>query len=455
MKIALISANQTTSPYPVFPLGASVVCSALKQAGHDVLFIDWLAEGLSRESLLERIRRHEPQLLCLSLRNVDNTSSAHEEKYLDAVAELVATARTVTSVPILVGGAGFSLMPEIILERIGADYGIVGEGERQVLDFVSCLERGEQSAPVISRAKDFLGELELGSADYALPCLDYYVAHGGGMIGVQTKRGCLHHCTYCSYPLLEGRRLRLRDPKKVVSDIERLVNERLMRYLYFVDAVFNDHQRYFMQVIEEMLTRKVRIPWIAFFKPTPISDEDLVKMKETGWASAEIGSDGTTDETLRGLRKPFTWDDIKRFQDSLHRHQIPAAHYFIFGGPGETQATAQKGIEQILSLIPSVRFIYSGIRILPDTEIEQQSLREGIIQPGQSLLEPAYYFSPQLDRAWLENLLREKLAGDSLCFYPPESFSDRIAELHRKGFCGPLWELLLGQRPPRRIRSRG
>ncbi|OGV41941.1 MAG: hypothetical protein A2X46_17760 [Lentisphaerae bacterium GWF2_57_35] len=455
MKIVLISANQTTSPYPVFPLGASVVSAALKAAGHEVLFLDGLADGVSQEAGLARLRGHDPRLVCLSLRNIDNTSSAHEECYLDAVAALVAGVRTVTQAPILVGGAGFSLMPEAILKRLGADYGIAGEGERAVLEFVARLERGEFPPTSIVRPAAFLAEPDIGAADYGLPCVDYYVEQGGGMVGVQTKRGCPHACGYCSYPVLEGRALRARDPKAVVQDIERLIGERGMKYLYFVDAVFNDSQGLYRQVVEEMLARRIRIPWVAFFKPTPIPDDVLAMMKATGWAAAEVGSDGTTDETLRGLHKPFAWADVEAFQAALNRHRVPVAHYFIFGGPGETRATVQAGIDHVLRLSSAVRFVYTGIRVLPETDIEQIARREGLLAPGQSLLEPVYYFSPQIERGWLENLLREKLSPDPLCFYPPENFALRIAEFHRKGFMGPLWEMALGHRPPRRIRSRG
>src|SRR5437899_2005308 len=34
----------------------------------------------------------------------------------------------------------------------------------------------------------------------------------GGMANLQTKRGCHYKCTFCAYPVIEGRGMRTRDP---------------------------------------------------------------------------------------------------------------------------------------------------------------------------------------------------------------------------------------------------
>ena len=71
------------------------------------------------------------------------------------------------------------------------------------------------------------------------PIAQYYLNHGG-MLNVQTKRGCCHNCSYCSYPTIEGRKMRYRDPEVVAAEVQRLSREHKARYIFFTDGVFND-----------------------------------------------------------------------------------------------------------------------------------------------------------------------------------------------------------------------
>ncbi len=451
MRVLVVSANVATAPYPVFPLGAAVVAHALRAAGHAVEFVDWLAEGCSAGQLRARVLAFQPELVAVAIRNIDNANSAHEERYLDRAAEVMALLRAASPAPIVLGGAGFSLMPEAILHKLDADYGIAGEGEQALVEFVDSFPARRPPRHTIVRSQELLVPAALGRADYQGPYTDYYIARGG-MVGVQTKRGCPYQCAYCTYPLLEGRGLRPRAPAAVVDDIRQLV-DRGMAYLFFVDAVFNDEQGLYLDVIREMRARKLHVRWMAYFAPRAISDEHWAAMRETGLSAAEVGSDAATNETLRGLRKPHAWEEIVAFNAALRRHDIPAAHYFIFGGPGETPATLQAGMANVRSLEHTVRFIFSGVRVLPGTPMaEIYRDADGRAPSEAALVEPHYYFSPALPREELETTLRAGFADDPLCLYPPEKGAGKETELHAKGFCGPAWSMMLGRRLPRRVR---
>ena len=49
--------------------------------------------------------------------------------------------------PMILGGPGYSLYPERILELTGAEYGVAGEGESAVVELAAALARGERPAP--------------------------------------------------------------------------------------------------------------------------------------------------------------------------------------------------------------------------------------------------------------------------------------------------------------------
>ena len=122
MKVLLIGANVASTPYYVYPLGLSMVATALRKAGHVVNQFDFLRNGMSLEALNNELRSFEPDIIGISMRNIDNVNLMNEQRYIDAVKEIVKNIRNVTNSPVILGGSAFSIMPEIILSEVGADF---------------------------------------------------------------------------------------------------------------------------------------------------------------------------------------------------------------------------------------------------------------------------------------------------------------------------------------------
>jgi lipid biosynthesis B12-binding/radical SAM protein len=447
MNILLIASNVAETPYAVYPLGMSMVAAALKEAGHDVALFDFLQQGQSLEAVRAAVRRVRPELIGISIRNIDNVNLLHELRYLDAVCGIVKVLREETDVKIVLGGSGFSVMPESVLEAVGADYGVAGEGERLFRDFVAEAAQGRYPADRILYAAPQLTGAGIPPALYDADMLAFYLKNGH-MASIQTKRGCEHHCLYCTYPLLEGRTIRERTPAAVADDMERLASRHQAKYVFFTDSVFNDKQGRYRALVAELKRRGLRVPWTAFFKPDAELDEAIVdEMRETGLQAAEIGSDAPSDATLRGIGKDFTFRDVDRCNSLFLDHGVATAHYFMFGCPGETPDTVAEGIANLKSLKRAAVFVFMGIRILPGTGLEKIAVRDGLIRAGQSLLEPAYYLSPKVDRVWLEAALKDAFAGVRHIVFPPDALETKLHFLFKLGYTGSLWDLLVKPKP--------
>ena len=442
MKILLISANVTMSPYPIYPLGLSIVAASLRKAGHDVLQLDFLEQNTSFDAITREVAAYGPGLIGISVRNIDNTNLVHEQYYIDNVKNIVSRIRQVTDVKVLLGGAGFSLMPEAILDETNADYGIVGEGEILAVEFADNAGRGiYPTARVIGPSSRLPGG-EISSALYDERLLSFYL-HSGNIASIQTKRGCTYKCVYCTYPVLEGKELRLRDPRSVVDDIVLLRDRFKTKYIFFVDSVFNDDDGAYLGVITEMERRGVSIPWTGFFKPGGLDDGIVERMKKTGLVAAEVGADAACDHTLKRMGKSFTFAEVRECNDLFVRHGIATSHYFMFGGPGETEETVEEGIRNILSLQKCVSFLFLGIRILPGTALHRLAIKEKVISESESLLRPVYYIAPGLDRQWLEERLTRAFEGVRHVVFPPDTYDNSLQILHKLGYTGPMWDLLL------------
>jgi lipid biosynthesis B12-binding/radical SAM protein len=442
MKFFLVSSNIANTPYSVYPLGLSMIASSLKNAGHSVEQFDFLASGRSFEALNNAIKNFSPDIVGISIRNIDNVNLLNEQRYIDAVSSIVSQIRSSSPAKIILGGSGFSIMPELILDKVGADYGIMGEGEALILNFADQAAQSCWPKEKIIRSQPGLRENEIPSACYDSSIMKYYL-QSGNVASVQTKRGCVHKCVYCSYPVLEGPSIRARNTQAVVDDIENLISNFQAKYIFFTDSVFNDSQGNYLKVCQEMKKRKINIPWTAFFTPQGLDDTAVCLMQETGLKAAEIGADACSDTTLKKLGKSFTFKEINECNALFAKYNIATAHYFMFGCPGETTETVLEGINNIKNLPKTASFIFMGIRILPGTPLAEIAIKEGLIKKNQELLEPVYYIAPGLDRKWLEDTLTEAFKGIRNCVFPPDALDSSLAFLHKLGYSGSLWEMLI------------
>jgi radical SAM superfamily enzyme YgiQ (UPF0313 family) len=430
----------------------SIIAAALTKAGHEVRQADFLVQNSSLEAIAAEARAFGPDLVGISVRNIDNVNLLHEQYYILNVKHIVSAVREVSQAKVLLGGAGFSLIPELILKETGADYGIIGEGEVLAVEFANNAACGVYPEERLIGSRMRLPGDQIQSALYDERLLEFYL-HSGNIASVQTKRGCLYNCVYCTYPILEGSALRRRPPAAVVDDIEVLRDKFKTKYLFFVDSVFNDDEGAYLEVVDEMIRRKVSIPWTGFFTPRGLNDEIVERMKKTGFVAAEVGTDASSDTTLKRMGKQFTFKDVTECNDLFVRHEIATSHFFMFGGPGETVETVHEGIRNILGLQKCVSFIFMGIRILPGTPLARLAVKENLIAPEDGLLHPVYYLSPAVDKQWLEETLTKAFENVRHCVFPPDKMDNSLQVLHKLGYTGPMWDLLLpGKKPRERVR---
>ena len=441
MNILLLSCNPVAAPYPVYPLGMSVVAAALERAGHKVRQHDMLANAFSADKLREAIAATAPGLVGISFRNLDNVNACNEASYIDPLAELVRTVKDCCSAPVLLGGPGFSVMPERVLAATGADYGVAGEGERLAVELADSLARGERPVPRLFRAGASLGAADMVPAAYDDSILAFY-QQSGGVTPLQTKRGCPYRCAYCTYPLLEGSRFRPRDIDEVIGEILALQSTGA-KQIFFTDSIFNDPAGHYRKLVSAMRKRGVCLPWTGFFRPEEIPMDVIEEMKATGLNAIELGSDATSDTTLREMGKSFAFAEVKAVHDRFVGAGVTVSHYFMMGGPGETRETVREGIENVLQLRGAASFIFLGIRILPGTPLEERARRDGVLMATDDLLKPVYYFSPAIRRDWLHETLLAAFKTHRHVVYPPDSFDSGLAFLHRLGFSGMSIDLLL------------
>lgn len=461
-KILLVSANRCTTPEPVFPLGLAHLSAALREAGHEVSWLDLLTDG---DRFQELLSTSNPGLVGISVRNIDDVLIRKRQTFVDDLGGLVEAIHQNLGCPVVLGGSGFSILPIELLETSGADFGVVGEGEATLPALISALENGSgyESIPGLvfrreagialnARAK-LSGWEPLPLADFPRQITDQYLRRGG-ILNLQTQRGCAHRCCYCTYPVIEGTRHRRRSAEAVLCEFEQL--ERLgARYAFVVDSVFNSSEAHVHEICEALLRRPLKIRWGCFLRPQGLTREMVQLMAKAGLAHVEFGSDSFCDEVLTAYQKDFTFDDVRRSSEMARNEDIDFCHFVIAGGPGETRETLERGFKNSQALGNPIVMAVAGMRIYPGTRLFEQAVGEGRFPPGINLLKPAYYLAPGLSLEIVFEMLQRFatqspnwVVGD----FDPD-YEGLVARLRQRGVTGPLWSYFstaqrLWPRPP-------
>lgn len=447
LKVLLVSVNRLTSPYPVYPLGLDALAASLP--GHDVSALD-LGGAASEVPLAHALAERAPDVVGLSLRNVDNTDAAGARGFIDDLCRAVATVRAWRpTCPIVLGGAGFSLFPAALLTTTGADFGVVGEGER----FGPLLQAlSEGRAPAGLEGIAARGESVRWPAPYPGPigrrlptkeALALYLQRGG-MMNLQTKRGCPFECFYCTYPLIEGRHVRLRPPEEVAREA-RALQDLGARYLFLADSLFNADHEHARAVALAFRAAGLSIPWGAFLAPLCPPPGFYADLARSGCTHVEFGTDTLSERMLAVYRKAHTKDDVLACHRAAREAGLNVAHYFLLGGPGETRETVAETLGGAERLERSVRFFFCGIRIYPRTQLCTIAREEGQLAPTQDLLPPTFYRPAAVSLDEIVALVERQAAGRrSFVIGAGGAETQAIVErLYRRGRTGPLWELLI------------
>ena len=447
MKVLLVSPNIETLPDPVFPLGMAYIAAALKQHQIPCQVLDLCFIDDYESALVDVLDAWQPDLVGLSLRNVDNVSYPMYTSYLAFYKQVVTVIRQRSACAIVIGGSAFALMPEKILAYLGADFGVTGEGEIAMVKLAKRLEShagiGLPKGPqIINGHAEVVANLDsLPSPDRSGLDNAAYLKLGG-MANIQTKRGCPFKCIYCTYPIIEGRKVRLRSPKRICDEIEAMQADFGVKNVFVVDNEFNFPMEHAMFVCQEMNQRRLDVKWSCYAIPGHINARLLEAMQTAGCTGVEFGSDAAEQAMLQNLGKDFSVDALIRTSRLCHQVGMPFCHSLLLGGPGETLGTVHATLDAIEAMAPTAVICMIGIRVFPHTRLAHIAQEEGVIGSDEDFLKPVFYLSPHIKEEIL-SLIEAFAQAHPNWIFPGLKINmnhELQQKLRRFGIKGPLWE---------------
>ncbi len=470
--LALINTNRMVPP--IAPLGVEYVAGAARRAGVETTVLDLCLAEQPDHVLEDYFGRHSPQLVGLSFRNVDDCFWPSAESFLQRLVDDVHLIRTLTDAPIVVGGVGFSIFPQRIVESAGVEFGIHGDGEQSIVALYNAIEKQEfanvpglvyrRAGTICSNRPAWPTKLTLPVGRDAVDNRAYF--RRGGQGGIETKRGCNRKCIYCADPLAKGPMVRTRQASEVADELEVLVHQGV-NVLHLCDSEFNIPREHAFAVCEELKRRGLgkRVRWYAYMAVVPFDAELAQIMREAGCIGINFTGDSGCPAMLHAYRQQHTREDLATAVKLCRRNTMAVMFDLMLGGPGETQATAAESIEYIKQIGPDCAGAALGIRIYPGTGMEKLVLQEGPLEDNPSIVRrydgpvdffrPTFYISQALGPR-PARLVKDLIAGDQRFFEPIEAaqahgepstdhnYSDNteLVQAIENGRRGAYWDIL-------------
>ena len=148
MRILLIATNRyqklmgRMNAQPA-PIGLAYIAGHLDPGRHDVKILDLMFSDDFLGETERTVREFQPDLIGISLRNLDNSSYVEPQWALPATREVIQKVRSITEAPVVCGGPGFSLLPEACFDYLEPDMGVAGDGGESFAQLADALESGE------------------------------------------------------------------------------------------------------------------------------------------------------------------------------------------------------------------------------------------------------------------------------------------------------------------------
>ena len=469
VKVLLVNTNQMKPP--VVPLALDYLASALTKDSFEVELLDLCFAADVASAIDHFLAQNSVSAIAVTLRNTDDCHFGGQEFFIPRFKEITDRLKGKTSAPLILGGAGFSVMPEAILEYCGLDLGIWGEGEYSLPLLLRRIVAGEDYHQVpglvyrvgksFSRNRPRYLKLEDMPSPERSTVDNRRYYEEGGTGAIETKRGCAQSCIYCADPLGKGRRVRCRSPQSVADEIAALL-EMGVEHFHLCDSEFNlppAHARDIcLEIIKRGLGNKVR--WYAYCSPGPFDEELAVLFQKAGCAGVDFGADSGTDFMLRTLGRNFAVEDLARTAQICHCQGVVFMYDLLLGGPGETRESLRATIDTMKRLSPSRVGASIGVRVFSGTKlaslvrkqgpIAKSPNLQGVVNENENFFAPIFYLSSALG-ADAAQYLAGLIAGDERFFSGFADAGNRdynynqnmvLVEAIKKGYRGAFWDIL-------------
>jgi anaerobic magnesium-protoporphyrin IX monomethyl ester cyclase len=366
-------------------LGLGFLATQIRR-DHDVVIHDCIKDKTPVEDIYKIIELHNPDVIGVQCYTFDTPKVHRMFKVIK------------TNFPekiTVVGGAHISSIPEEAFNQFHpfVDYAFNSESEIGFPKFLDALERKQKKFPhvegliwrdpggkIVCNPPAFVQELDaLGFPAWDLMPPETYPESQHGaffkkfpIAPIITTRGCPYACTFCSAPILSGKKLRHHSVDYIQKHIIMLY-KRGVREFHIVDDNFTFDMDFCKDALKGIIDLNLDIS-LALpngIRMDRLDDEILELMKEAGVYLITVAVESGSDRILKRMKKATTVALMRKNIGMIKKHGFPVAGFFILGYPTETrkEMEATIALSKSLGLMRANFFTYLP---LPGTESYNQ-----------------------------------------------------------------------------------
>lgn len=260
-------------------------------------------------------------------------------------------------VPILLGGAQVSSMPEAMLAHPAVDFVIRGEGERPFVEFLKALKSGKglRHVPNLgykTHGKSILNPRKQNFPIETLPFpdlsdlpQDHYLFEKKPLCFIITSRGCPYRCAFCSVHKTFGHKCRRRSAGNILAEIRQRYSEGY-RVFDFEDDNLTFDRKEMTELCRELIQtfpqRDIQLLAMNGVCYWTLDSAILKLMRQAGFTHLNLSLVSTNTVLLKTVRRP---NPLKKYRDVVKKAValgFKVVGYQILGLPGDTLASMIK-----------------------------------------------------------------------------------------------------------------
>ncbi|OHB97748.1 MAG: hypothetical protein A2W74_10080 [Planctomycetes bacterium RIFCSPLOWO2_12_38_17] len=398
------------------PLGVVQLASYIGREGHVVKMIDTQVYNGSVDDLLSEILKESPDIVGIS----SLTPNFHLAKKLASMIKNKADIFTI------IGGVHFTLSDDSEFYS-EFDYGIRGEGELPLSRLLRALDKGSDICDIHGLTYRKNGQIFTNPIEFGLTELDNIPIPNWSLlpidnyrmilpnrkkvqaVSIATARGCPFKCAFCGEPRLFGKKYKVHSPKRIVDEIEEIVNKHKITHFFFFDSTLTLRRELILEMCGEILNRKLKITFEGYTRVDRVDEELFTLMKRAGLVRISLGIESANEKILRLIQKQIDLDKVRNAFRIMRKLKIEAQSFAMIGNPGETRETIKETARFIRS-VNDIKFSNLSIAVpYPGTELYEMA-KKG--EHGLKLLSKDYKEYNRYEKGVLEvnGLSPEELA---------------------------------------------
>ncbi|MFA5124389.1 MAG: radical SAM protein [Patescibacteria group bacterium] len=348
------------------PLGLVYLAAAVRAAGHEVSIIDAEIMDLGTVATTERVLAADPAIVGFTAVTISIDNAAAVAREIKKIKPGIIT---------LIGGHHLSTAPEETLKLYPKfDLGIIGEGERTLVELLSILSQNGLSKDQLRQVNGLIFKSDVSDEFIitaprariidldALPqpafdLLPDLVKYSPPVHTVKkfpastlvTSRGCPGQCTFCTRSVY-GNVLSAHSAEYMMELVLLLYYKYGIREIQFRDDNFTVFKPRLYKFCELLKEKKLDLVWTALARVDMVEPEMFKVMKEAGCWQVWYGVESGNENILKLIKKNTTKEQIRSAINWTKGAGIDVGAFFIMGHPGETRETIKETIDFALSL---------------------------------------------------------------------------------------------------------